>query len=250
MLTSRIIPCLDVRNGRVVKGVRFQGLRDVGDPAELARRYEDQGADEIVLLDVTATNDRRETAHGTVRAVRRNLSIPLTIGGGVRSLEDAGRLLEAGADKVSINSAAVEDPDLVAAIAGRFGSQCCVVAIDAQRQAGAWRVLTHAGRNLHQHEVLDWARDVERRGAGEILLTSWDRDGVGHGYDLALLSRMAEAVSIPVIASGGGRTPDHLTAALEAGAHAVLVASVLHDGHTTVSRLKQELDDRGQVVRP
>ena len=250
MLTSRVIPCLDVRDGRVVKGVQFQGLRDVGDPAALAAMYEEQGADEIVLLDVDATNADRDTAAATVRAVRRELRIPLTVGGGVRTAEDAGRLLEAGADKIGVNSAAVARPSLVADIAARFGRQCCVVAIDARRHGGAWQVLTHAGRKVALPDAVQWAREVERLGAGEVLLTSWDRDGGGQGYDLTLLDRMAAAVRIPIIASGGGRTADHLAEALTAGAHAVLIASVLHDGHTTVARLKHELAARGAEVRP
>jgi imidazoleglycerol phosphate synthase cyclase subunit len=265
MLTSRVIPCLDVRDGRVVKGVKFQGLRDVGDPAELARRYEEQGADEIVLLDVAATNATRDTAVATVRAVRARLGIPLTVGGGVRTADDAGRLLEAGADKISVNSAAVADPQLVARIADRFGRQCCVVAVDARRTAVAgggqtapdgqrpparWEVLTHAGQRVTRDDAVAWAREVEALGAGEVLLTSWDRDGSGIGYDLELLRAITGAVAIPVIASGGGRTPDHLADALGAGAHAVLIASVLHDGHTTVTELKQQLAARGAEVRP
>lgn len=249
MLTSRVIPCLDVRDGRVVKGVQFQGLRDVGDPAELAAAYETQGADEIVLLDVAATNAARDTAVATVAAVRARLGIPLTVGGGVRSIDDAGRLLEAGADKIGINSAAVADPELVDAIADRFGCQCCVVAIDARRDGDRWQVLTHAGQRVARDDAVAWAGEVAARGAGEILLTSWDRDGSGRGYDLDLLAQITDAVAIPVIASGGGRTPEHLAAALTAGAHAVLVASVLHDGHTTVTTLKRELADRGVEVR-
>ncbi len=250
MLTARVIPCLDVRDGRVVKGVSFQGLRDVGDPSELAARYEAQGADEIVLLDVAATNAARDTSMAAVRSVRARLSIPLTVGGGIRSVADAGLLLEAGADKISVNSAAVSDPSLVAAIADRFGCQCCVVAIDARRNQDTWQVLTNAGERVALPDAVAWARESEALGAGEILLTSWDRDGSARGYDLDLLRCITAAVSVPVIASGGGHTPDHLMAALSAGAHAVLVASVLHDGHTTVTELKQKLAVGGAEVRP
>jgi len=252
MLTARVIPCLDVDDGRVVKGVRFQGLRDVGDPAELAARYQEQGADELVLLDVSATTERRDTALTTIRRVRRELSIPLTVGGGVRLVDDAARLLEAGADKVSINSAAVARPGLIAELAGRFGRQCCVLAVDAAR-AGApragWQVLTHAGGRMALPDAVAWMRRGVELGAGEILLTSWDRDGVGRGYDTALLQHAARTVDVPIIASGGGRTAAHLDGALRAGAAAVLVASVLHDRQSTVKRLKISLQGKGHRIR-
>lgn len=249
MLTARIIPCLDVRDGRVVKGVQFQGLRDVGDPAELAARYEDQGADELVLLDVAATRASRDTALATVRDVRRRLGIPLTVGGGVRTAEDAGRLLEAGADKVSINSAAVQRPQLIDEIAGRFGRQCCVLAVDARRQHDRWCVLTHAGQHDALPDAEAWIAAGTGRGAGEVLLTSWDRDGSGEGYDLALLAAARRATTVPIIASGGGRTASQLASALAAGADAVLIASVLHDGASTVADLKQALIRKGHVIR-
>jgi imidazoleglycerol phosphate synthase cyclase subunit len=250
MLTARVIPCLDVRDGRVVKGTRFQDLRDMGDPAELAARYEDQGADEIVLLDVAATNAGRETALATVAAVRARLGIPLTVGGGVSTGEHAGQLLAAGADKVSVNSAAIARPDLVGEIASQYGRQCCVVAVDAARRDQGWCALTHAGTRETRPDAIAWIAEAVARGAGEILLTSWDEDGRGQGYDLALLQAARAAVTVPLIASGGGRTAVHLAGALDAGASAVLVASVLHGGQTTVSRLKQSLIAKGQAIRP
>ncbi|MBD3219841.1 imidazole glycerol phosphate synthase subunit HisF [bacterium] len=249
MLTARLIPCLDVRDGRVVKGTRFQNLRDMGDPAELAARYEEQGADEIVLLDVAATRASAETAVATVARVRARLGIPLTVGGGVRTADDAGGLLTAGADKVSVNSAAVARPDLVAEIADRYGRQCCVVAVDARRQQGRWCVLTHAGTREARPDAIAWIDEAVRLGAGEILLTSWDEDGRGQGYDLALLAAARRAVPVPIIASGGGRTADHLADALSAGASAVLVASVLHDGTSTVASLKGDLIGKGHPIR-
>lgn len=254
MLTTRVIPCLDVRDGRIVKGVRFQGLRDAGDPASRAAAYEQDGADELVMLDVSATNEGRATAVRTVREIRRALSIPLTVGGGIRSIEDAARLLDAGADKVSVNSAAVRDPDLISRIAHRFGRQCTVLAIDAARQdaAGAtgYTVLTRSGTTPEPLDPLAWAAEGQSRGAGEILLTSFDRDGTGEGYDLELLSAIAGSVDIPVIASGGARTAEHLAAAVAAGADAVLAASIFHDGITTPERIKRELAALGVRVRP
>ncbi len=250
MLARRVIPCLDVSHGRVVKGVRFQGLRDAGDPAELAAAYEAQGADEIVILDVSATPEGRGHQLETVERVRAVLSIPLTVGGGICSEEDAWRLLEAGADKVSVNTAAVERPALLAEIAARFGRQCCVLAIDAARRSDRFEVLIKGGREGTGLDAVAWAREGERRGAGEILLTSWDRDGTRAGYDLPLTRAVAAAVRVPVIASGGAHSPAHLLEALEAGADAVLAASIFHDGDLTVAEVKRFLAANGVVVRP
>ncbi len=249
MLTRRVIPCLDVKDGRVVKGVRFQGLRDAGDPAELAAAYERQGADEIVILDVSATTEGRGTRLETVRRVRKALSIPLTVGGGVRSPEDAAALLEAGADKVSVNTAAVRDPSLLARIAARFGCQCCVLAIDARRKGEGWEVVIESGKTGTGKDAVAWAREAVLHGAGEILLTSWDRDGTRSGYDLALVAAVARAVSVPVIASGGAATPAHLAEAVAAGADAVLAASIFHDGDVTVRTVKENLREAGLPVR-
>jgi imidazoleglycerol phosphate synthase cyclase subunit len=250
MLTRRIIPCLDVSHGRVVKGVRFQGLRDAGDPAERAKLYEDQGADEIVILDVSATPEGRGHQHETVARVRAVLSIPLTVGGGVRSAEDAGALLEAGADKVSVNTAAVERPALLTEIATRFGRQCCVLAIDARsKPGGGFEVLVKGGREPVPLDALIWAREGEARGAGEILLTSWDKDGTRSGYDLALTGAVAHAVHVPVIASGGADSAEHVAQAFAAGADAVLAASIFHDGDLTVAEVKDHLARAGVVVR-
>jgi imidazole glycerol-phosphate synthase subunit HisF len=250
MLASRVIPCLDVSHGRVVKGVRFQGLRDAGDPAERAKLYEDTGGDEIVILDVSATPEGRGHQHETVRRVREALSIPLTVGGGVRAVGDAWRLLEAGADKVSVNTAAVERPDLLSAIAERFGRQCCVVAIDAAWRDGRFEVLVKGGREGTGIDALKWARETERRGAGEILLTSWDRDGTRSGYDLELTRAVARAVRVPVIASGGADSAEHIRDAFAAGADAVLAASIFHDGDTTPNDVKLYLQEHGVRVRP
>jgi imidazole glycerol-phosphate synthase subunit HisF len=250
MLASRVIPCLDVSHGRVVKGVRFQGLRDAGDPAERAKLYEDTGGDEIVILDVSATPEGRGHQHETVRRVREALSIPLTVGGGVRAVDDAWRLLEAGADKVSVNTAAVERPDLLSAIAERFGRQCCVVAIDAAWRYWRFEVLVKGGREGTGIDALKWARETERRGAGEILLTSWDRDGTRSGYDLELTRAVARAVRVPVIASGGADSAEHIRDAFAAGADAVLAASIFHDGDTTPNDVKLYLQEHGVRVRP
>ncbi|RME75101.1 MAG: imidazole glycerol phosphate synthase subunit HisF [Planctomycetota bacterium] len=251
-LPVRIVPCLDVRAGRVVKGVRFSGLRDAGDPAERAAAYEAQGADELVLLDVSATPEQRATATDTVGAVRRVLSIPLTVGGGVRSVDDADRLLGAGADKVGVNTAAVRDPDLVAQLAERFGRQCVVVAIDAARRtdAAGWEVVVGSGRERTGLDARQWAQQAAARGAGELLLTSWDRDGTRLGYDLALLEAVCARVRIPVIASGGADRPEHLAEAVRAGASAVLAASIFHTGEWSVAAVKRELAARGLEVRP
>ena len=250
MLTARIIPCLDVSHGRVVKGVKFQGLRDAGDPAERAKAYEDQGADEIVILDVSATPEGRGHQLETVRRVREALSIPLTVGGGVRAEEDALALLEAGADKVSVNTAAVTRPELLSEIADRFGRQCCVLAIDAAQRDGRFEVLVKGGREGTGIDALEWARAGEARGAGEILLTSWDRDGTRSGYDLALTGAVAKAVHVPVIASGGADSPEHIREAFAAGADAVLAASIFHDGDLTVGDVKLYLQEHGVRVRP
>ena len=250
MLTRRVIPCLDCRDGRVVKGVRFSGLRDVGSPAEQAAAYEAQGADEIVLLDVSATPEGRAHQAETVRAVRERLSIPLTVGGGVRSVRDAGALLDAGADKIAVNTAAVREPGLVTALAQEFGCQCTVLTVDAvQRSEHEWRVVVESGRQLTELEVIAWCREGTRRGAGEVLLTSWDRDGTRSGYDLALLANVSRAVSVPVIASGGAASPTHLLEALQAGADAVLAASIFHDAQHTVGEVKEFLARQGIEVR-
>lgn len=250
MLTSRIIPCLDVSHGRVVKGVRFQGLRDAGDPAERSLLYQRQGADEIVILDVSATPEGRGHQLETVRRVRAGLAIPLTIGGGIRTEDDAQHLLEAGADKVSVNTAAVERPELLGEIAGRFGRQCCVLAIDAARRDGKFEVLVKGGREDTGIDALAWAREAERRGAGEILLTSWDRDGTRSGYDLELTRAVTDAVRVPIIASGGADSAEHIREAFAVGADAVLAASIFHDGDTTVGDVKLYLLEHGVRVRP
>ena len=250
MLTARIIPGLDVSHGRVVKGVKFQGLRDAGDPAERAKAYEDQGADEIVILDVSATPEGRGHQLETVRRVREVLSIPLTVGGGVRTEDDALALLEAGADKVSVNTAAVTRPGLLREIADRFGRQCCVLAIDAAQREGRFEVLVKGGREGTGIDAIEWARTGEARGAGEILLTSWDRDGTRSGYDLALTGAVARAVHVPVIASGGADSPEHIREAFATGADAVLAASIFHDGDLTVGDVKLYLQEQGLRVRP
>jgi len=250
VLTIRVIPCLDVRDGRVVKGVRVQGLRDAGDPPARAAAYEAQGADALVLLDVSATPDGRATRLPTIRAVRERLAIPLTVGGGVRALADAGALLEAGADKVGVNTAAYRDPEVLTAIATRFGSQCAVVAIDAARRpGGGWELVVLSGRERTGRDALAWARETVERGAGEILLTSWDRDGTRSGYDLELLAAVSAAVPVPVIASGGADTPAHLVEAVRAGADAVLAASIFHDGDYSVAQVKAEMARAGLEVR-
>jgi cyclase len=249
MLTSRVIPCLDVRDGRVAKGVRFQALRDAGSPAGLAARYEADGADEIVMLDISATTEGRATAAETVRALRAVLSIPLAVGGGIRSSGDARILLDAGADKVALNSAAHASPGLITELATRFGSQCVTASVDAQRNGTGWRVIVRAGTVPTESDAIAWCAEAERRGAGEILLTSVDRDGTQSGYDLDLLRTVRGGVGIPVVASGGARSGADLVAAIGAGANAVLAASILHDGLATVTGLKNELTGAGIVVR-
>jgi cyclase len=254
MRTTRVIPCLDVDAGRVVKGVNFVGLRDAGDPVELAARYDQEGADEIVFLDITASSDRRDTMVDVARRTADTVFIPFTIGGGVRSVDDARRLLRAGADKVSVNTAAVERPELISAIATEFGAQCVVCAIDARRVASgglSWEVFVHGGRTATGIDALAWADEAVRRGAGEILLTSMDRDGTREGFDLELTRAVTDLVDVPVIASGGVGTLEHLVeGVLEGGADAVLAASIFHFGEHTVAEAKQVLAARGVTVRP
>jgi imidazole glycerol-phosphate synthase subunit HisF len=250
-LAKRIIPCLDVHAGRVVKGVNFVALRDAGDPVEAARIYDAAGADEITFLDITASSDARDTIIDVIERVADQVFIPLTVGGGVRAVEDVRRLLNAGADKVSINTAAVDDPDLVTRAASRFGSQAIVVAIDARASGpGRWQVYTHGGRRARGLDVVEWAREMARRGAGEILLTSMDRDGTKSGFDLELTRSVSEAVTVPVIASGGVGTLEHLALGIEQGrADAVLAASVFHFGEITIGQAKRFLAARGIEMR-
>jgi len=254
MVARRIIPCLDVAGGRVVKGVNFVGLRDAGDPVELACRYSASGADELVFLDIAASHQGRETLVDLVRRTAESVTLPFTVGGGISTVEGITELLRAGADKVSLNSSAVRDPDLVARGADRFGCQCIVVAIDARRRAdgaSGWEVFVKGGRENTGLDAVAWARQVVERGAGEILLTSMDGDGTQAGYDLALTRAVAEAVPVPVIASGGAGCIDHIAAALAEGkAAAALLASLLHDGVLTVEEIKRELIARGLPVRP
>ncbi len=265
MLTKRIIPCLDVKDGRVVKGVSFVNLRDAGDPVEVARLYDREGADEVCFLDITASHEDRNTIIDVVSRTAEEVFMPLTVGGGVRSLEDIRNLLNAGADKVSINTAAVADPEFVRAAAGRFGTQCIVVAIDAKRRAmdaapptagdretgsSRWEVYTHGGRRPTGLDAVAWAERMEEYGAGEILLTSMDRDGTKDGFDLELTAAVSEAVSIPVIASGGAGTLAHLYEGLAIGkADAVLAASIFHYRTYTINEAKQYLADRGVAIR-
>jgi len=251
MLARRIIPCLDVTAGRVVKGVNFVELRDAGDPVEIARRYDAQGADELTFLDITASSDDRDLILSVIEAVASEVFIPLTVGGGVRRVEDVRRLLNAGADKISINTAALQDPDLINATSNRYGSQCIVVAIDAREDApGRWQVYTHGGRRGTGRDAVQWAIEAAQRGAGEILLTSMDRDGTRSGFDLALTRAVAEAVPIPVIASGGVGTLEHLIEGVTLGAaDAVLAASIFHFGDHTVGEAKQLMAARGIPVR-
>jgi cyclase len=251
MLAKRIIPCLDVDGGRVVKGVRFQEIRDAGDPVEIARRYDEAGADEVVFLDITASHEGRDTIVEMVEQVAAEVFIPLTVGGGVRTSDDVRRLLRAGADKVAINTAAVKDPAVVTEAAQRFGSQCIVVAIDAKAVGeGEWHVFTHGGRTDTGIDAVAWAREVVERGAGEILLTSMDRDGTKDGFDLALTRAVAEAVSVPVIASGGVGTLEHLVEGVrDGGADAVLAASIFHFGEHSVAEAKEAMAAAGIEVR-
>lgn len=249
-LAKRIIPCLDVTSGRVVKGVNFVELRDAGDPVEIARRYDEQGADELTFLDITASSDDRDLILHVVEEVAAQIFIPLTVGGGVRKVEDVRRLLNAGADKVSINTSAVTHPQLVQEAADRYGAQCIVVAIDAKRSGDHWEVFTHGGRNATGMDVVDWAREVQRLGAGEILLTSMDRDGTRIGFDLALTRAVSDAVEVPVIASGGvGSLSDLADGITEGHADAVLAASIFHFGEHTVGEAKALMRARGIEVR-
>jgi cyclase len=250
MLLKRIIPCLDVDRGRVVKGTNFVDIRDAGDPVELASRYDREGADEVVFLDITASHEKRDTIVELARHCAEELFIPSTIGGGIRSEEDVRALLAAGADKVSLNSAAIQDPDLISVCARRFGSQCVVLAIDAKREGRGWKVYTHGGRQRTELEAADWAYEMQDRGAGEILLTSMDADGTTDGYDLKLTQLVADTVDIPVIASGGCGNPDHIYQVFEqTNASAALAASIFHYGTYTVGDVKKYLADRGVLVR-
>ncbi len=250
MLAKRIIPCLDIKEGRVVKGVQFVELQDAGDPLELSRRYNEQSADELVFLDITASHENRGLTLDLAARLARVLFIPFTIGGGISTLEDIRRIVTAGADKVSINTAAVHDPELISRAAERFGSQCIVLAMDVKRTGERWEVYTHGGRRPTGRDALDWAREGERRGAGEILLTSMDQDGRKQGYDLEITAKISTAVGIPVIASGGGGTIEHFYQAFTEGrADAVLAASVFHYGTYTVSDVKRALHERGIPVR-
>ncbi|MBP7954092.1 MAG: imidazole glycerol phosphate synthase subunit HisF [Nitrosomonas sp.] len=254
-LAKRIIPCLDVTNGRVVKGVNFVELRDAGDPVEISRRYDEQGADELTFLDITASSDNRDLILHIIEAVAAQVFIPLTVGGGVRQVEDIRRLLNAGADKVSINTSAVMNPQLIAEASGHYGSQCIVVAIDAKKvsapnDASRWEVFTHGGRKATGIDAIEWAKKMQALGAGEILLTSMDRDGTRNGFDIALTRAVSDAVSIPVIASGGVGNLDHLVDGILRGhADAVLAASIFHYGEFTVQQAKEYMQQHGIEVR-
>ena len=251
MLSVRIIPCLDVRDGRVVKGVNFVNLVDAGDPVEQAKAYENQGADELVFLDITASSDNRAIMRDVVERTAGECFMPLTAGGGLRTLEDIRLMLNAGADKVSLNTSAITNPDLVSEASAKFGNQCIVVAIDAKREGeGRWNVYTHGGRNRTELDAVEWAKEVERRGAGEILLTSMDCDGTKDGYDIALTRAVSDAVKIPVIASGGAGNLKHLVDAVKlGGASAVLAASIFHFGTYTIEQAKREMRAAGLPVR-
>ena len=250
MLARRIIPCLDVAGGRVVKGVHFEDLRDAGDPVAQASRYDRDGADELVLLDISASPEARRTTLETVSRLAEAIFIPFTVGGGIRTVQDAGAALRAGADKIAVNTAAVRDPSLVTSLAENFGSQCVVVAVDAKRSGGRFTVMVNGGREPTALDAVDWSRRLESLGAGEILLTSMDRDGTGEGYDVPLVQQVSRAVSLPVIASGGAGRLEHLAEALEAGAHGVLAASIFHFEHSSLPRARAYLRERGYPVRP
>ena len=250
MLTKRIIACLDVRDGQVVKGVQFQQLRHAGDPGELARRYNVEGIDEVVVLDITATLEKRQAMARTIGAVAREIFLPLTVGGGIRSEEDAAAAIEAGADKVSLNTAALRDPDLITALARRYGSQAVIVAIDSKRRGDGFAVYVRSGTADAARDAVEWAREAEARGAGEILLTSMDRDGTKAGFDCEMTAAVSDAVNIPVIASGGAGTFDHFTEVFTRGcADAALAASIFHYAESSVTDLKRHLRDRGIPMR-
>jgi cyclase len=250
MLKSRIIPCLDVKNGRVVKGINFVDLKDAGDPVEQAKIYSDGGADEICFLDITASNENRETIYDVVERTSKKCFVPLTVGGGVRSVEDINKLLNCGADKVSINTAAVENPRVIEESSKKFGSQCIVVAIDAKKKNDKWEIFTHGGRNNSGINALEFAKKMENSGAGELLVTSMDRDGTQVGYDNELMSNITAIVNIPVIASGGVGNLDHLVDGIKLGqASAVLAASIFHYGKFTIKQVKDYLDSKGIPVR-
>lgn len=249
MLAKRVIPCLDIRDGRIVKGVQFEGLRDAGDPVSRAKKYEEMGADEIVILDVSATPDGRATSLDVIEKVREAIRIPITVGGGVRSVDDAQKLLEAGADKVAVNTAAVQRPKLIRELSEKFGAQCVVAAIDVKAKGDSWEVVTHSGKQPTGIDVLEWVEKVEELGAGEILLTSMDRDGTQSGYDLALLQDVSERITVPLIASGGAANAADMSAAFDAGADAVLAASIFHDDKPNAKTVWDELAEFGWKVR-
>ena len=249
-VAKRIIPCLDVDQGRVVKGVNFLDIRDAGDPIEVAKRYDHEGADEITMLDITASHETRETTYKTVESIASQVFIPLTVGGGVRKLDDIKKLLRAGADKVSINTSAVENPDFIKEAADKFGSQCIVVAVDAKATSNSWEVVTYGGRNRTGLDALEWTQQVTEFGAGEILLTSMDRDGTKEGFDNKLVSRVSSGISIPVIASGGVGNLDHLVDGIKiGGAEAVLAASIFHYSEYSIREAKEAMRDAGINVR-
>ena len=250
MLKNRIIPCLDVKNGRVVKGINFVGLKDAGDPVEQAKIYSDGGADEICFLDITASNENRDTIFDVVRETSKKCFVPLTVGGGVRGVEDINKLLNCGADKVSINTAAVQNPDVVEQSSKKFGSQCIVVAIDAKKNNDRWEIYTHGGRNSTGIDAIEFASNMEKRGAGELLITSMDRDGTQIGYDINLMSMISSRVNIPIIASGGVGELEHLVDGIKLGkASAVLAASIFHYGKYSIKEAKEYLDSKGIPVR-
>ena len=250
MLKNRIIPCLDVKNGRVVKGIKFVDLKDAGDPVEQAKIYSDGGADEICFLDITASNENRDTIYDVVEKTSKKCFVPLTVGGGVRSLEDINKLLNCGADKVSINTAAVKNPEVVKDSSKKFGSQCIVVAIDAKRNGNKWEIFTHGGRNKTGIDAIQFSKKMEESGAGELLVTSMDRDGTQVGYDIELMSKISSNVNIPIIASGGVGNLDHLVDGIKLGnASAVLAASIFHYGKYSIKEAKEYLDSKGIPVR-
>ena len=250
MPAKRIIPCLDVKNGGTVKGINFEGLADVGDPVELGARYAKEGADELVYLDISASKEERATFTDLVRRIAQRINIPFTVGGGISSVEDAARLLDAGADKITVNSAAVANPQLITDIAARYGRQFVVVAIDARQIDGEWRVTTHGGSRLTDRELFSWAKEVEERGAGEIMFTSMDHDGTRSGYPCDTFARLCDSLSIPVIASGGAGSVADIAEVLDAGhADAALAASIFHYGEITIDALKQQLTEKGIEVR-